>query len=70
MRPIHLSLGSPRPRDETVYQYTLMLLFLQESNERRHGHRDGDKFDRLNICLQAYEAALWRGSQRHPFIRV
>lgn len=71
MRPIHVSLGSPRPGDDTVNQYNLMLLFLQESNGRRHGHREGDKFDRLNICVQAYEAALWRGSlERHPFIRV
>lgn len=57
--------------DDAAYQCQLMLLFLQEIDGRRHGHREGDKFDRLSICLLAYESALWRGgSTRYPFIRV
>uniref|UniRef100_A0A9E7ZVS5 Uncharacterized protein n=1 Tax=Bosea sp. NBC_00436 TaxID=2969620 RepID=A0A9E7ZVS5_9HYPH len=63
--------ASQEQYDGSAYQFQLMLLFLQEANGSRHGHREGDKFDRLSICLHAYAETFWRGSlERHPFIRV
>jgi hypothetical protein len=54
-----------QPRSSAIDEFRLMLLLLQELDGRRRGHREGDKFDRLSICLQGYQTALWRGSRRH-----
>lgn len=71
MRTIHLSLGTPRPGEETAYQYNLMLLRLQEAAAWRLGHVEGETCDRLGLCLRAYAETLWRGNlERHPFIRA
>jgi hypothetical protein len=58
-----------RPEDETLRQYNLMLLRLQEAAAWHPGHRDGDKFDRLGICLRAYDATLWLGGMGYYPLR-
>ncbi|MGF7056098.1 hypothetical protein GGC47_005314 [Bosea sp. OAE752] len=61
MRAFHFSIAPLSSGEQTVYQYNLMLLRLQEATTWRMGHDERNKFDQLGICLRAYEATLWRG---------
>lgn len=62
---------SPSQTRSSAIEFRLMMLLLQEFDGRRGGNREGDKFDRLGICLDAYQTARWRGSQsRFPIIRT
>ncbi|MGW9329218.1 hypothetical protein [Bosea sp. NPDC055594] len=65
------SWGPSQTFSNAVYPFQLMLIFLQELDGRRYGYRQGDKLDRLCICVHAYEAVIGRGSlKRYPFIVV
>lgn len=60
-----------QPRSRAIDEFRLLLLLLQDLDGRRRGHLDGDKFDRLGICLHAYQMSLSRGTQsRSPIWRA